>query len=182
MTAPYIRTPEILALIRKVFRGLVLVTIVVGGLGVLIGTVAYGLPGLWAALIASVLGIFFTATTVAGLYYAAGRGQELLMVVLLGGWLVKMIILGAVIFWLKNQTFYHKGTFAATILTLVIGALIVEMVIVATARIPYVNVNSVTENSGGENVPSSPEAQQPQQIAEKGLPEEEADGGSGGGN
>src|SRR5699024_2729194 len=166
MTGSYIRTPELLALIRKVFKALLVVTVVVGGLGIAIGTIAFGLPGLWAALIATVLGLFFTATTVAGLYYAAGRGQELLMVVLLGGWLVKMIILGGVIFWLKNQTFYHKGTFAATILTLVIGALIVEMVIVATARIPHVSVNSVTTDSASGSAPDSTALPQPQQHAE----------------
>src|SRR5699024_2062503 len=163
MTGSYIRTPELLALIRRVFKGLAIVTIVVGVLAVAIGTALYGLPGLWAAMIATVLGVFFTATTILGLYYAAGRGQEALMVVLLGGWLVKMIILGAVIFWLKNQTFYHKGTFAATILTLVIGALVLEMVIVATARIPYVSVNSVTAGEGA-GTPASPDtSEQPQQ-------------------
>lgn len=182
MTDSYIRTPEILALIRKVFTALVIVTIVVGGLGAIIGAAIFGLPGLWAALIAAVLGIFFTATTVGGLYYAAGRGQEALMIVLLGGWLVKMVILGAVIFWLKGQTFYHKGTFAATILILVIGALIVEMVIVATARIPYISVNSVTSES--EPAPPTPPAAgaQPQQPAEspkEQRPPEDEQGGSG---
>lgn len=162
----YIRTPELLALIRKVFRGLVIVTAIVGGLGLLIGTVLFGLPGLWAALIATVLGAFFTATTIAGMYYAAGRGQQALMIVLLGGWLIKMIILGAVFFWLKNQTFYHKETFAATIIILVIGALIVEMAIVATARIPYVSVNSVT--SEAQDIPANPtdSSQDPHNSAE----------------
>lgn len=166
MTGSYIRTPELLALIRKVFKGLAIVTAVVGVLGIAIGTAVYGLPGLWAALIATILGVFFTATTILGLYYAAGRGQEALMVVLLGGWLVKMVILGAVIFWLKNQTFYHKGTFAATILTLVIGALVVEMVIVATARIPYVGVNSVTTKTQVEADAGGERAPDPQEHAE----------------
>lgn len=164
----YIRTPELLALIRKVFRGLVIVTGVVGVLAIAIGTAMFGLPGLWAALIATVLGAFFTATTIAGLYYAAGRGQEALMIVLLGGWLVKMLILGVVFFWLKGQDFYHKGTFAITIIALVIGALIVEMAIVATARIPYTSVNSVTSES--QNIPQAdtPPLQDPHNSAEKG--------------
>src|SRR5699024_2117713 len=127
---------------------------------------SFGLRCLRAARISTVIGLYVTATTGAVLYYAAGRVQELLMVVLLVGWLVKMISLGGVIFWLKNQTFYHKGTFAATILTLVIGALIVEMVIVATARIPYVSVNSVTAGEGA-GTPASPDtSEQPQQRAE----------------
>lgn len=179
MTGSSIRTAELLALIRRVFRSLVIVTLVVGGLGVAIGTIAFGLPGLWAALIAAVLGIFFTATTVAGLYYAAGRGQQALMIVLLGGWLVKMIILGAVIFWLKNQTFYHKGTFAATIITLVIAALVVEMVIVATARIPYVSVNSVTGDSPDRAARAPSEDHQPQQLAENDSEQAPPERGSG---
>lgn len=172
MTDSYVRTPELLALIRRVFKALVIVTAVVGGAGLIIGTIAFGLPGLWAALIAAVLGIIFTATTVAGLYYAAGRGQQLLMVVLLGGWLVKMLVLGAVIFWLKTQTFYHKGTFAATILTLVIAALVVEMIIVATARIPHVSVNSVTGGAGSSPQQEPPRAPGPRDSAENESPGE----------
>lgn len=172
MNDSYVRTSELLTLIRKVFKSLVVVTVVVGVAGAVIGTIAFGLPGLWGALMAAVLGIFFTATTVAGLYYAAGRGQQALMIVLLGGWLVKMIILGAVIFWLKNQTFYHKGTFGATIIILVLGALIVEMVIIATAKIPYVDVNSVT--TAPAQAPESPEgkAQEAHQPAENPEPVE----------
>lgn len=166
MNDSYVPTDALLALIRKVFKSLVVVTVVVGGLGLAIGGFAFGMPGLWAALIAAVLGIFFTATTVLGLYYAAGRGQEALMIVLLGGWLVKIIILGGVMFWLKNQTFYHKGTFVATIVTLVIAALVVEMVIVATARIPYVGVNSVTSAQPGAGQPAPGAPQQPREHAE----------------
>lgn len=176
MTDSYIRTPELLALIKRVLRGLVITTAIVGGAGVVIGTIAFGAPGLWGALIAAVLGIFFTATTVGALYYAAGRGQQLLMVALLGGWLIKMVILGAVIFWLKNQTFYHKPTFAATILTLVIGALVVEMVIVATAKIPYVSVSSVTGDGGVEASAQREGGEKPHKPAET---RPEGDGGEG---
>lgn len=143
----YVRTPEILALMRRVFRALLVVTGVVGAAGIAFGLLSAGLPGLWAALIAAAAGLFFTAATVGGLYLAAGRGQQVLMVVLLGGWLLKIVILGAVMFWLRGQTFYDRTTFVATIITLVLSALVVEMVLTLTARIPYVSVNSVTDDA-----------------------------------
>ena len=175
MSESYIRTPELLALIAKVMRRLVWVTAIAGGAGVIIGTVFFGLPGLWAALIAAAIGIVFTATTVAGLHLAAGRGQELLMMVLLGGWLLKMIVLGGVFFWLRDQTFYHMGIFVGTVLAVVIGALIMEMVTVATARIPYVGVSSVTGSSAGvaPGAPvTPPQAQEPAESSRPPAPDE----------
>lgn len=166
MTDSYVATNELLSLIRRVFKALVIVTLVVGALGLTIGGIVYGMPGFWAALMAAVIGILFTASTVLGLYYAAGRGQEALMIVVVGGWLIKIIILGGAMLWLKGQTFYHKGTFVATIVTLVLAALIVEMVMVATARIPYVDVNSVTTQSGGGGSASAGGQSEPQQHAE----------------
>lgn len=140
----YVRTPEILALIRRVVAGLLIVTGSVGAAGIAFGLITAGWPGLWAALIAAVMGLFFTGTTVAGLHLAAGRGGQLLMIVLLGGWMMKMIVLAGVMFWLRGSDFYDRNTFVATIITLVIGALLVEMIIVARANIPYVSVSSVT--------------------------------------
>jgi len=80
---------------------------------------------------------------------------------------VKMVILGAVIFWLKNQTFYHKPTFGATIIVLVLGALVAEMVIVATAKIPYVDVNSVTTTPSGSGEQPGASAREAHEPAEK---------------
>lgn len=143
----YIRTPEILALMRRVFRSLLMVTAIVGAAGIAFGLLSAGLPGLWGALIATAAGLFFTGATVGGLYLAAGRGQQVLMVVLLGGWLVKIVILGILMFWLRSQSFYDRTTFVATIILLVLTALVVEMVLTLTARIPYVSVNSVTDDA-----------------------------------
>lgn len=181
MTDSYVATNELLALIRRVFKALVVVTIVVGALGLTIGGIVYGMPGFWAALMAAVIGILFTASTVLGLYYAAGRGQEALMIVVVGGWLIKIVILGGAMLWLKGQTFYHKGTFVATIVTLVLAALIVEMVMVATARIPYVDVNSVT--TGPDSVAHEPrsESSEAQQHAETEGFQEPGEGPGGAG-
>lgn len=165
----YVRTPEILALMRRVFRALLIVTAVVGGAGIAFGLLSAGLPGLWAALIAAAAGLFFTAATVGGLYLAAGRGQQLLMIVLLGGWLVKIVILGILMFWLRGQSFYDRTTFVATIITLVLAALIVEMVLTVTARIPYVAVNSVTDDAPRHPATRDDDGHDPRQSAESGT-------------
>ncbi|MPV48912.1 hypothetical protein GCG21_02575 [Pseudactinotalea sp. HY160] len=171
----YVNTPEILALIRRVFVGLIILTCALGAAGLVAGALIDGWPGVWAALIAAALGLFFTGTTVGGLYLVAGRGMHLLMAVLLGGWMVKMVILGVVVFWLRGQEFYHRGTFAATILAIVIGALIVEIVLVARARIPYVGgaqpapaVTSVTANPRPPAAGDGPARVQPRDRADSG--------------
>lgn len=181
----YINTPQVLALIRRVFAGLLILTLAVTAIGLVIGTLIAGWSGVWAALIAAVLGLFFTGTTIGGLYLVAGRGMHLLMAVLLGGWIIKMVILGAVVFWLRGEDFYDRGTFAGTILAIVIGALVVEIVLVATARIPYVApgstdgpVNSITSpGPTGASGPGASSAQR-RESAESRSPSEPGTEGS----
>lgn len=148
MTTPLTPAPELLAMVKKITRGLIILTLSVGVVGLIVGFAGFDLEGLWAALIAFTLGVVFTAITGGGLRFVTSHGQDALMLVVFGGWLLKMVILAGVLIWLKSADFYHKGTFASMILVLLIGALIVEMVIVATNRVPYTHVNSVTQESG----------------------------------
>ena len=89
----YIRTQAVLTLIRTVLRRLLLASAAVGVLGVLIGLLVGGLPGVWGALIAVAISVLFTGATVATMYAVTGRGPELLQIALLGGWILKMGLL-----------------------------------------------------------------------------------------
>ena len=144
---PYIRTSAVLDLIRRVLRRLLVVTGVLAVLGIGIGLLVAGVPGVWAALIAAALGLFFTGTTVLGLYLVAGRGPELLQVVILGGFIAKMAVLAVVLLWLRGQDFYDRGVFIATIIGLVLATLVVEMYTVASSRIPYVEPPTTTSEA-----------------------------------
>src|SRR5699024_11752996 len=116
-------TAAVLRMIRTAGRRLLLVSAVIAVLASGVGYLVAGLPGVWAALIGAGISLAFTGTTVASMYLVAGRSPELLQIVLLGGWLVKMALLVIVLVWLREQTFYHKGVFVATLVVVVVAAL-----------------------------------------------------------
>ncbi|MBZ2196313.1 hypothetical protein [Occultella gossypii] len=149
----YIRTAAVLDLIKKVLRRLLLAGAAIAVVGAVVGLLAAGLPGLWGALVAVAIGVLFTATTVAALYLVAGRGPELLQVVLLGGWIVKMGLLALVLLWLREQDFYSLPVFLVTLFVQVIASLVVELYTVVTAKIPYVSPTATasTEETQAED-------------------------------
>lgn len=152
---PPVRTEAMLALFRTVQRRLLLLTAVVAVLGAGVGLLVGQLPGVWGALIAALLGLVFTFTTVATLRFLAGRGPELLQLVLVGGLLVKMVLVVLVMLWLRTQDFYHRGVFFGTLVVVVLGAVVIEMYSVATARIPVVEPASDDAAHPASGAPAS---------------------------
>lgn len=134
----HVSTAAVLAMIRTVLRRLLLVSAVIIVLAVAVGYLVAGMPGVWAALVGGALSLAFTGATAGSLYLVAGRSPELLQIVMLGGWLVKMALVILLLTWLQGQTFYHRGVLVATIVVAVVAALAVETVTVVKARIPYV--------------------------------------------
>lgn len=135
----YVRTAAMLAMIRRVLWRMLLATAAVAVLGSVIGYLIAGMPGIWATLLAAGIGLFFTGTTVALIYLVVGRGPELLQIVLLGGWIVKMGVVFVLLLWLRQLDFYHRGVFVGAIMVLALALVMVELVTVVTARIPYVD-------------------------------------------
>lgn len=133
-----ISTAAVLRMIRTAGRRLLLVSAVIAVLASGVGYLVAGLPGVWAALIGAGISLAFTGTTVASMYLVAGRSPELLQIVLLGGWLVKMVLVFLLLSWLQHQAFYHRGVLFATLVVVVVAALVVETITVLKARIPYV--------------------------------------------
>lgn len=185
---PPVRTDAMLALFRRVQKRLLLLTAAVAVVGALIGFLVAGLPGVWGALVAAALGLLFTVTTVATLRLVAGRGPELLQIVIFGGWVLKMVLVVVVMLWLRDLDFYDRGVLFGTLVAVVLGAVAVEIVTVVTARLPYVDVempdvSSVTdEETPVERLTAEGEEPQDPAVAEgsseRGDAEPERPGGA----
>ncbi|TMZ59003.1 hypothetical protein [Ruania albidiflava] len=131
-------TAAVLTMIRTAGLRLLLVSAVIAALASGVGYLVAGVPGVWAALIGAGLSLAFTGATVGCLYLVVGRSAELLQIVMLGSWLVKMVLVFVLLSWLQHQTFYHRGVLFATLVVVVVAALVVETITVLKARIPYV--------------------------------------------
>src|SRR5690625_452411 len=128
-----------LSMIRRVLWRMLLTTAAIAALGALIGYLIAGLAGVWGSLLAAGIGLFFTGTTVLLIYLVVGRGPELLQLVLLGGWILKMAVVFVLLLWLRQLDFYHRGVFVGAIVVLAMALLIVELLTVLNARIPAVD-------------------------------------------
>lgn len=182
---PPVRTEAMLALFRTVQKRLLLLTAAVAAVGAGVGWLVAGLPGVWGALVAAALGLVFMIATVATLRLVAGRGPELLQIVIFGGWIVKMVLVVLVMIWLRDLDFYDPGVLFGTLAAVVLGGILVEIVSVATARIPYVDVampevSSVTADDESQAGPP-PSTPDPRDDAESGASQPLVERREGGG-
>jgi hypothetical protein len=101
-----------------------------------------GLPGLWSALIGVVLTAVFLGMT-AVIILLAGRmqGPEKLPFffgIVLGGWALKLVIFVVALLLLRGQSWLNGWVFFFAVLASVIASLVIGMVVLARARVPYV--------------------------------------------
>lgn len=136
-----VRTSAMLTMIRTAGVRMLLATGVGALLGSGIGYLVAQMSGVWAALVAAGIGLFFTGTTVVLIYLVVGRGPELLQLVLLGGWIVKMGVVLVLLLWLRNLDFYHRETFVAVLILLALALVAVELITVIRTPLPAVDLS-----------------------------------------
>ena len=95
--------------------------------------------GVWGALLGAALTVVFSGTTVVSMLKTAGSSAQTMAMVVLGGWVVKMIVLVAALAILGNYEFYNKYVFAAVLLVGVMGSVALDYRAVAKGRVPYVS-------------------------------------------
>ncbi|WP_198037147.1 hypothetical protein [Nocardia sp. BMG51109] len=107
------------AALRYGVAGLIALVVV----GAVLGSIFAGLPGLWGALIGSAIGGFFILTTAALVLFSARLESGTQGMVMLGGWVAKLLIVMVVVAALKQFDFYSPGTLFLT----VVGALLIVL-------------------------------------------------------
>lgn len=111
----------------------------IGVISGLVGVAVAGPAGLASGLVGAALTVLFLGVT-AGSVLAAGRlssGDSLLVYgLLMGGWFVKLVVFLAVMLVLRGQPWVVPGVLFASIVATVIASLVIDAVVVGTARIP----------------------------------------------
>lgn len=101
-----------------------------------------GVPGLWGVLIGAGIGGGFILVTVITILLTARTSPSVVMGALMGGYLVKVIIVIAVTALLKDMTFYHKGALVSMLIGAIVLVLGSELWGVLTTRQVYVEPES----------------------------------------
>jgi hypothetical protein len=137
-TSPTAGPTALVAPMRRVLRVGGVAAAVALPVAALIGYLLAGAPGAWGALIGMGLAVTFFAVTVAVALVTARMDPTRLGIWVLGSWLVKMVLLIAVLALLREADFYSRPALLLSLLLGIVGSLLLEARIVTTTRVPYV--------------------------------------------
>ncbi len=110
----------------------------------IIGWLADGQTGLFGALVGTALSIVFLSLTaasiaVANLFIKSDFYVVMFFVVVLGTWLIKFVAFIVAALLLRDQPWLNPTVLFVSIIVGVIISLIIDMVVVAKSRLPYVS-------------------------------------------
>jgi hypothetical protein len=123
---------------RTALRDMLVLLAVLTVLGVGLGALLAGTPGVWGAVIGVGLALLFSGTTVVSMLLTSRSRATTMAAVVMGAWLGKVVVLIAVLALLRGEDFYHRGVLAAVLLVGVLGSALLDLRAVRVGRVPYV--------------------------------------------
>ncbi|GCD19756.1 hypothetical protein ACFO3K_04185 [Cellulomonas algicola] len=126
------------AVFRTALRDTLLLLGALTVLGVGIGWLVAGLPGVWGALIGVGLALVFSGTTVVSMLATSHSSPQKMAAVVMGAWLGKVIVVIVVLALLRDLDFYSKPVLAAVLAAGVLGSAYLDYRAVSRGRVPYV--------------------------------------------
>jgi hypothetical protein len=126
------------AVFRTALRDMLVFLSVLAVLGIGIGALVAGLPGVWGALIGVGLALIFSGTTVLSMLRTSGATPARMAGVVMGAWLGKFVVLIAVLAVLRGQDFYSRVVLAVVLVVGVVGSAFLDLRAVQRGRVPYV--------------------------------------------
>lgn len=128
--------------VRDVFaralRDMLVLVGVLTVLGIGVGALAGGMPGVWGAVIGVGVALVFSGSTVLAMLATAGSSITAASGALVGTWIAKMLVLVVVLAILRDQDFYHRGVFVVVVLVGVLGSVLLDYRAVSRGRVPYI--------------------------------------------
>ena len=121
-----------------------ILAIAIAVVGSVIGLIVAGGVGLVSALIGTIMAVVFLGITAASIVVATKVAKgDLLSVaffgIVMGAWLLKFVVFIVLIVLLKDQPWIQTQVLFFTVVVAVIGTLVVDVVVVARSRLPYVS-------------------------------------------
>jgi hypothetical protein len=123
-------------LLRTVVIWSALATLAIAILGGGLGLLVAGQNGLVSALLGSAIAFAFSLITVLSVVFGSRFSLAGFYGLVLGGWLLKVIVFGAVLVVLRTAEFVHGPTFFFALVAAVIAGLGIDSWVALRARIP----------------------------------------------
>jgi hypothetical protein len=121
--------------------------------GSIAGFAVAGPRGLVSALIGTAMAFVFLAVTAASIILANRSTKSDIFSpaffgIVLGGWLLKFVVFLVLVFLLKDQPWIDNVVLFLSIVAGVLGSLVVDVLVVARARVPYVSDAALAAAAG----------------------------------
>ena len=132
------------AVVKKAFFTGLVMTSVVAFVAAIWGALVADIEGVWAALVGAGIAFGLLGLTPLSILWGfkLGKGDILspgFFASVLGTWLIKFVVFLAAVFWLGDQTWLERTTLFLTIVAALLVGLVVDLVVVARSRMPYVS-------------------------------------------
>ncbi|GMA30691.1 hypothetical protein [Litorihabitans aurantiacus] len=135
-----VATSTLTALMRTIVRRQSIVSAVIVLIGAVVGVLAAQTPGLWGAVLGAVMAAILVGTTSLSLWGAVGREPQILLLIVLGSWIVKMVLIIAILLVLREADFYDRYVLAGVLVSVVLAGVVIDIHAVMTARLTNVEV------------------------------------------
>lgn len=135
--------------------GILAIVVVVGGS--IAGYLAAGWTGVTSALIGTAMAVVFLAITALSILLASRFGIGGFFGIVMGAWLLKFVLFLVLIFLLKDQPWIQPTVLFLCVVVAVVGTLVVDVVVIAKSRMPYVSDIALPGDSRGTAGVDSPE-------------------------
>jgi len=143
MTAPTTRPSSSLVMRRVLVWGAILaagIAVVAAPLGFL----AAGTPGLVGGLLGAAMGLVFMGATagsilIANRFASSDAYPAVFLGVVMGGWLLKLVLFLIVTVLLRDQPWLEPSVLGLTLIVVVIGSLVVDVLVTVKGRMPVVS-------------------------------------------
>lgn len=133
-------TSTLISMLRQIMKRQALVCAVIVVIGLVVGGLTTGTTGLWGAALGGVVAVIFVGTTGLSMLAAVGREPHMVMLLVLGLWIVKMVVVVAILVGVRGMDFYDKYTLFGVLVGVVLASLAIDIHGVMTARLTNVEV------------------------------------------
>jgi hypothetical protein len=137
MTEPPTPSHDVTAY-RNAVRWSVIALAIVTGLGAGLGAMVAGVDGVWSALLGAAVAAVFTLTTQIAAWQGARRGPMAFVAWVGLTWVPKIIVVIAAAVIAQQLEWLVRPLFGGVLLAGAIAALVIDILAVQKARIPYV--------------------------------------------
>jgi hypothetical protein len=112
---------------------------VIAIVGAILGYLAAGPRGIVSALIGTAMALVFLGITSMSVAIASKYDMVVFFAIVMGAWLLKFVLFLVLIFILKDQPWIQTTVMFLSLIAAVIGTLVVDVVVIAKSRLPYVS-------------------------------------------